>query len=131
MGQDTMLHNILVEVLYTATHPSFLHFLRQENGDIRPVFGYKEQKNQEAIKEIQKGIEEFAKQWNSMPNDLKKFLAIEGEDAYAPVKNMLQKRKICYNIFKDYEINELSGKFSKATISTIGALMEEYKYIEK
>lgn len=130
-GRDVMLHNLLVEVLYTATHPSFLNFLKLENGEIQPVFGYKEQKNQDAIVEIQDGIETFAKQWDSLPKDLKELLTIEGEDAYAPVKNMLQKKKICYDIFKDYEISELSGKFSKATISTIGALMEEYGYIEK
>ena len=131
MGREVMLHNLLVEVLYTATHPSFLNFLKQENGEIQPIFGYKEQKNQDAIVEIQDGIETFAKQWGSLPKELKELLTIEGEDAYAPVKNMLQKKKICYDIFKDYEISELSGKFSKATISTIGALMEEYEYIEK
>lgn len=109
--------------------PSFLKF-REIAGDIVPEFGYEECDNYKAIDSMQKGMLQFAEEFNRFKNLIEKLEEISGHDAYAPLQNMMEKRKQCYHIFENYKISQLPGKFSESGIQTIGELMKEFRYVK-
>ena len=128
MDKQLIIHNLLVEILFTEMKPSFLKF-REIEGAIVPEFGYEEYDNYKAIDSMQKGMLRFAEEFNQFNNLMENFEVISGHDAYAPLLSMMEKRKQCYHIFKDYKISQLSGRFSEGGIQTIGDLMKESKYV--
>ena len=129
MDNQLVIHNLLVEILFTEMKPSFLKF-REISGDIVPEFGYEECDNYKAIDSMQKGMLQFAEEFNRFKNLIEKLEEISGHDAYAPLQNMMEKRKQCYHIFENYKISQLPGKFSESGIQTIGELMKEFRYVK-
>lgn len=129
MDNQLIIHNLLVEILFTEMKPSFLKF-REISGDIVPEFGYEECDNYKAIDSMQKGMLQFAEEFNRFKNLIVNLEGISGHDAYAPLQSMMEKRKQCYHIFENYKISQLSGKFSESGIQTIGDLMKEFRYVK-
>lgn len=129
MDKQLVIHNLLIEILFTEMKPSFLKF-SELGGAIIPEFGYEELDNYKAIDSMQKGMLRFAEEFNRFKNLFENLEGISGHDAYAPLQGMMGKRKQCYHIFKNYKISQLSGKFSEIGIQTIGDLMKESKYVK-
>lgn len=129
MDKQLIVHNLLVEILFTEMKPSFLKF-REIAGSIVPEFGYEEYDNYKAIDSMQKGMLQFAEELDRFKNLMDNLEGISGHDAYAPLQSMMKKRKQCYHIFKNYKVSQLSGKFSESGIQTIGELMKESKYVK-
>ena len=129
MDKQLIIHNLLIEILFTEMKPSFLKF-REIAGSIVPEFGYEEYDNYKAIDSMQKGMLQFAEEFDRFKNLMDNLEGISGHDAYAPLQSMMKKRKQCYHIFKNYKVSQLSGKFSESGIQTIGELMKESKYVK-
>lgn len=129
MKEQMTVHNILLEVLFTAPQPSFLKFDSNRKNSLCFLYGYEEQDNYKIINEMHQGILGFATLWNHLPDAIKEILPISGNDAYASFRHFADNRKSCYNLFKDYKISQLSGIFGEVTIQTIGQIMHENKYI--
>lgn len=53
MDKQLIIHNLLIEILFTEMKPSFLKF-REIAGSIVPEFGYEEYDNYKAIDSMQK-----------------------------------------------------------------------------
>lgn len=129
MNRETVIHNILTEVMFTEQKPSFLKFCRNHTGILEEVYGYDEAENYPAIESMHAGIMAFVNEFQRISQAVDGFIGISGGDAYAPVKNTMKKPRLCYEIFKEYQITQLSGKFSKKTIQTVGEIMKDYNYI--
>ena len=129
MDKQLIIHNLLIEIIFTEKKPSFLKF-REIAGSIVPEFGYEEYDNYKAIDSMQKGMLQFAEEFDRFKNLMDNLEGISGHDAYAPLQSMMKKRKQCYHIFKNYKVSQLSGKFSESGIQTIGELMKESKYVK-
>lgn len=129
MDWNAVIHNILIEIMFTELKPSFLKFVKTNEGVIEPLWGYEETENQLAIQNMHKGMLQFAEEMERVKNIMKNMGDIGGWDAYAPLRNSMKNTRLCYNTFKDYRISQLSGKFSEHSIETVGDLMREYNYI--
>ncbi len=123
------IHNLLIELLFSAPQPSFLKFEKLENGKIISKYGYEEKENYDIINEMHRGIMKFAEIYNSLDSEIKSMLQIGGGDAYAAFMCTADDHKKCYDMFKDYKISHLSGIFGSETITTMGQIMKEDGYI--
>lgn len=124
-------HNLLIELLFSAPYPSFLTFERNEAGELAARFSYKEEENYEMIQEMHKGIMAFAEQYHRLDPDIKKLLSVNGGDAYAGFMYTAEQPEKCYELFKDYKISQLSGIFGSRSITSMGKIMEDDHYIRR
>lgn len=122
-------HNLLIELLFSAPSPSFLKFERSEDGELQPRFSYDEKENYDIIYEMHDGILTFARLYNALDEDIKSMLQINGGDAYAAFMCTADNPSKCYELFKDYKISQLSGIFGSKSITTMGQIMKEDHYI--
>lgn len=122
-------HNLLMELLFSAPQPSFLLFEKEEHGEIRPRFSYDEKENYDIINDMHKGILKFAELYHALDEDIREMLKIEGEDAYAAFMYTAQDTRRCYELFKDYKISELSGVWGNRAFTTMGQIMRHDNYI--
>lgn len=76
--------NLYLELLMSSPGPSFKGFDWDENGGVRLLFGEPE-KNQEGIREIQRGVLDFAEKYCGAFKEYPYMLNISGRDAYAPL----------------------------------------------
>lgn len=124
-------HNLLIELLFSAPYPSFLTFEKDETGELTARFSYKEEENHEMIQEMHSGIMAFAEQYHSLDPDIRKLLSINGGDAYAGFMYTAEQTEKCYELFKDYKISQLSGIFGSRSITSMGKIMEDDHYIRR
>jgi len=102
-------HNLCWELLLGAPSGSFKGFYLSEDEKCDCQFR-KAPKNIKEIKEIQKGMMDFVKQYETLSRRLKELSIIGGRDAYAPmvnVANSSNKKLIesISNIFDDVNVN--------------------------
>ena len=122
-------HNLLIELMFSAPYPSFLKFTKDENGKLEPQFSYDEKENHDIILSIHEGILKFAELYNNLDDSIKAMLEVKGGDAYAAFMCTADNHEKCYNLFKDYKISQLSGIFGTKSITTMGQIMKEDHYI--
>jgi hypothetical protein len=77
-------YNVFWELLLSSPTPQFQGFTLDGNGEVRLNFGRYDE-NQEGIREIQRGILDFAAQYQSRFSAFPYLLRISGRDAYAPM----------------------------------------------
>lgn len=77
-------YNVYWELLLSSPTKQFLGFGLDDNGKLRLCFG-KEDANQQGIREIQRGILDFATEYREHMGDFPYMFAISGRDAYAPM----------------------------------------------
>lgn len=77
-------YNLYWELLLASPSRPFLGFGLDEKGEVKLHFG-REEANQEGIREIQKGILDFAENYCERFRDFPFMLDISGRDAYAPM----------------------------------------------
>lgn len=122
-------HNLLIELMFSAPYPSFLKFVRGQGGELEPRFSYEEKENYEIINSIHDGIMKFVELYHGLDNSIKALLEVRGGDAYAAFMCTADNHEKCYKLFKDYKISELSGIFGAKSITTMGQIMKEDHYI--
>lgn len=122
-------HNLLIELMFSAPHPSFLKFELNEENEIKPLFGCDEKENYAIINSIHEGIMTFAKLYTALDTSIKTMLQISGGDAYAAFMNTADNHELCFELFKNYKISQLSGIFGDRSITTLGDIMREDRYI--
>ena len=122
-------HNLLIELMFSAPFPSFLKFIKNKEGHLEPLFSYEETENYEIINSIHKGILKFVELYHGLDSSIKSLLEIHGGDAYAAFMYTADNPQKCYDLFKDYKISELSGIFGSKSITTMGEIMKEDHYI--
>lgn len=96
--------NLYLELLMSSPHPSFKGFGRGEKGEVTYLFGEPE-KNQEGVRQIQKGVLDFASLYSQAFEKYPYLLNISGRDAYAPLAAAGGKRQAYLK--KVYEAFEL------------------------
>lgn len=77
-------YNVFWELLLSSPTPQFVGFDLDENETVKLNFG-KYDENQDGIKEIQKGILDFVRQYRDHFKDFPYMFRISGRDAYAPM----------------------------------------------
>lgn len=122
-------HNLLIELMFSAPYPSFLKFVRNEERQLEPRFSYEETENYVIINSIHDGIMKFAELYHDLDDSIKSLLEVRGGDAYAAFMCTADNHEKCYELFKDYKISELSGIFGAKSITTMGQIMKEDHYI--
>lgn len=122
-------HNLLIELMFSAPYPSFLKFVRNEEGQLEAKFSYEEKENYEIINSIHEGILKFVELYHGLDDSIKPLLEIHGGDAYAAFMCTADNHEKCYELFKDYKISELSGIFGAQSITTMGQIMKEDHYV--
>ena len=122
-------HNLLIELMFSAPYPSFLKFKKSEDGKLEPQFSYDEKENYDIIQSIHEGILKFAELYNGLDDSIKSILEVKGGDAYAAFMCTADNHEKCYKLFKDYKISQLSGIFGTKSITTMGQIMKEDHYI--
>lgn len=99
---------ICIEALYSSEKSTLLRYKLTEAGEIEFIFG-KENLNKEKIKEIHKGINEFAELF--MSNINKYDLKILPRDAYLPLdsnmKNIIYRKKVFESYYE--EVNAINS----------------------
>ena len=75
------IHNLLIELLFSAPYPSFLGF--EKDNSSNPRFGYDEKDNYFMINEMHCGIMKFAELYNELNPEIRNLLSIHGVGAYA------------------------------------------------
>lgn len=121
------IHNLLIELLFSAPYPSFLGF--EKDNSSNPRFGYDEKDNYFMINEMHCGIMKFAELYNELNPEIRNLLSIQGGDAYAGFMYTADDSEKCFELFKDYKISQLSGIFGENSITTMGQIMKEDGYI--
>lgn len=122
-------HNLLIELMFSAPYPSFLKFIKNEKGELNPQYSYDEKENYNVILSMHNGILKFAELYNNLDKSIKSMLEIKGGDAYSAFMYTADNPEKCYNLFKDYKISQLSGIFGTKSITTMGQIMKEDHYI--
>jgi hypothetical protein len=122
------IHNMLLEIIFTAPAPTFLKF-EEENGNLKPCFGYNEVDNLMMIEEIHSGIMKFAELYNAYSDEVKNMMVVNGENAYSGFMVNADDRRLCYELFKNYKMTKLSGIFGENTITTMGENMSTDGYM--
>jgi hypothetical protein len=98
-------YNVYWELLLSSTSPQFRAFDFDEKGNVTFVFG-KTDPNPEGIREIRKGILDFADAYREHFTDMPEMLAISGRDAYAPMLTAASKdEKYLKDIYRYFDIN--------------------------
>lgn len=123
------IHNLLIELMFSAPYPSFLKFNINDKSELEPLFSYEEKENYDIINSIHDGILTFADMYTSLDESLKKLLQINGGDAYAAFMSSADNQRLCFELFKDYKISQLSGIFGEKSITRLGDIMREDHYI--
>lgn len=103
--------NLLAEILFTEDAPTFLKFSRDGNGKVKLVYGPPEN-NGEAVKEMQKGICDFCRDFYAYSEKFPGWLEIGGQEAYLPLDRLAGAKKYCMKFLGDYEVHEGSGFFA-------------------
>lgn len=122
-------HNLLIELMFSAPYSSFLKFDLNDKSELEPLFSYDEKENYDIINRIHDGIMEFAIMYTSLDDSIKSLMQINGGDAYAAYMSTSDNQRLCFELFKDYKISQLSGIFGEKSITTLGEIMREDHYI--
>lgn len=85
-------HNLYVEMLFGSPSAQVTGFRKGKDGGGIPVFGGIPE-NLEEIRQVQKGILDFAMDWKRYFGTQEGLSVISGSDAYAPVRQMLHRRE--------------------------------------
>lgn len=102
--------DMLVEILFTENHPSFLKFELDKDGNV--VLKYCEKENNgKMIDSMQCGIMDFADEYLTYEKQFGDVLEICGQEAYIPLDSMARAKKLCTGLLGDYEIHATPGMF--------------------
>lgn len=100
--------NLLIEILFTEDAPTFLKFDFDADGQVRPVYGQKEN-NSKKIRQMQRGVSDFSKDYMRYAGIFGRWLDVCGQEAYLPFHALAETKSYCMELLKDYEINENCG----------------------
>lgn len=103
---------LLIEILFTEDKPSFIKYHLKNNDDIELIYGSKDD-NSCKIKDIQKGIYDFATDYFKYESKFGSLLNICGQEAYIPIHALGCNKKYCLKLLGDYKMNESAGNFDK------------------
>lgn len=114
-GKNSMIsyRNMLVEILFTEDHPSFLKYEMDQNGNVILKYGAKEN-NQKILDHLQQGILDFSEDYLKYGRCFGDVLEICGQEAYIPIDSVAKARKMCMQLLGEYEIHIDPGVFKES-----------------
>lgn len=101
LNQD---HNLYLEQLLCSPTPGFEGFAFDSSGKVMLQFGKKDS-NEAGMRQIQKGILDFADEWTRHFGRDNPMVRISGRDAYAPLALMLGNKGYLKEIAKIFHLN--------------------------
>ena len=105
-------HNIYFEFLLTSTEGSLKYFGFSENGTPIPILQSPEIRNQTTITEIQNGILDFVRDYQTRFRAFPYLLDIPGRDAYEPFRFVASASGYLPSILKNCDFQEIIGENS-------------------
>lgn len=103
--------DMLIEIMFTEDHPSFLKFDLDQNGNVILKYSAKEN-NKKIIDSLQHGIMDFAEDYLAYGKYFGDVLEICGQEAYIPIDSMARAKKTCMKLLGEYEIHADPGVFN-------------------
>ncbi len=131
INSNIILCNMIFEIMFGAPHPSFLEFYKSKNEVYSLLFAKSENLNYEIINDIQDGIIDFIDIFFKHLGKYMKYITINPYTAYIPLNKIIEDSNYIYDLFKDYEMNALSGIFDDDRLTTIGQIMYENNLIKE
>lgn len=116
--------NLLVEILFTEDKPSFIKYQLGNEGEIELIYG-QEEHNEEILRDIQRGIYDFAKDYFTYERKFGNILIMSGLEVYMPVEALAEAGKYCLHFLGKYKVNENSGIFEKENTRTFWRVVRE------
>lgn len=99
----------MVEMLFSAPHPTLMGYTANENGKEILVFAEGAKENMVMIDEMQQGILKFAEKYSDMERKLENLYPIPGEFAFLPLFDVSNNAKYMRRLFGNYVYSNISG----------------------
>ena len=110
------IHTLIIEFLFSAPTPSlYKYVIDKKTGDTKFLFSDVVEKNYEITREMQRGIIDFVKTYNSVISKIGIKLNICPYDAFGQLKQVIDNYKYNLTLFQDYSENGLAGIYDNDT----------------
>lgn len=114
----TDFRNLLAEILFTEDAPTFLGYGLDAQGNVELLYGRRE-RNGRMVREIQKGICDFCRDYMRYVKKYGDWLDIYGQEAYLPLDALAGREAYCRKLFAGYEVHHAPGYFESHQMESL------------
>ncbi len=97
----------VIEILFTAFHPTLISYKIGENEQGLPVFADVIDKNYEINIKVQEGILNFVEKMNYIKNDLRMEVLIQGDRVFRNLCDVSSQKRYIKYLFQDYRFSNV------------------------